>query len=176
MIVLVDVDGTVADIHVPWLGMYNADYHDRLTLAHITKWEMHELVKPECGRKIYKYLEDPKLYEKAPVIEGALNGVNTLRKMGHEIVFVSAGFYFSKVEWLGKYGFLSSDDWRNAEDVVIASNKGLIKGDVIIDDYPKNLDRAGAFMKILFRRPWNVGSRYQGRNWEEIVQMRCFER
>jgi 5'(3')-deoxyribonucleotidase len=171
MIVLVDVDGTVADIHVPWLGMYNADYHDRLTLAHITKWEMHELVKPECGRKIYKYLEDPKLYEKAPVIEGALSGVKQLRANGHKVVFVTAGVYESKVLWLARNGFLLLENWRNATDVVIASDKSLIMGDALIDDYPVNLTNSPAFLKFLFGRPWNKNSIYRHVTWKDILEI-----
>ena len=105
MRILVDVDGVCADLHSSWLRRYNEDYNDHLIAADITRWQIHEFAKPECGTKIYEYLSDPALYEDTMEIWGALDGINKLRSLGHEVVFVTSGFIPGKVEWLCKRGF-----------------------------------------------------------------------
>lgn len=175
MRILVDVDGVIADIHAVWLKMYNADYDDRMTLSDITKWGMHELVKPECGKKIYDYLKHPEFYLQVPAIENALWGVLKLRE-DNEVIFATSGFYSTKVEWLALNGFLNgehqvgSEWWRTATDVVIASNKSIIRADCLIDDYPENL-RNFSGARLLFDRPWNKGFSDFGRvmNWEDLI-------
>ena len=52
MKILVDVDGVCADLHMTWLHRYNTDYDDHLIHSDITRWAIHEFVKPECGTKI----------------------------------------------------------------------------------------------------------------------------
>jgi 5'(3')-deoxyribonucleotidase len=170
MRILVDVDGVLADIHTPWLGMYNADWHDHLRLCDITRWEMHELVKPECGKKIYDYLARPDFYRRASVIPCALEGVKELRRFG-EVVFVTSGFFETKLEWLSRNGFIGAD-WRFSKDVVMCQDKSMVIGDVLVDDRPVNLK---GFTGILFDQPWNRSElvylrAYSWGNVLEIVQ------
>src|SRR5574340_1102112 len=51
------------------------------------------------------------------------------------------------------------------------SQKYLLNGDILIDDYEKNLINFSGF-RLLFSRPWNEhvseGSFHEVRNWEEI--------
>lgn len=167
MKILVDVDGVLADIHTVWLGKYNADYRDRLALRDITRWEMHELVKPECGMKIYDYLSDEDFYRRAFVIPGALAGVDALRQLG-DVLFLTAGFFMHKVKWLADNGFICGD-WRFSKDVIICQDKSNVRGDILIDDYPGNLQ---GFHGILFDQPWNrnaAAARAVG--WADVVRM-----
>jgi 5'-nucleotidase len=176
MRILVDVDGVVADIHSIWLKMYNVDYNDSMTVHDIIKWEMHELVKPECGTKIYDYLKQPEFYLPIPVIKDALWGVWKLRE-DHEVIFVTSGFFSQKVEWLSGNGFLSgecalsSEKWRTAKDVVITSDKSLIRGDCLIDDYPENL-RNFTGAKLLFDSPWNrsISEFPRVMDWDDVIK------
>lgn len=173
--ILVDVDGVIADTHKTWLEMYNRDYNDSLKVSDITRWALHEFVKPECGRKIYEYLERPNFYDNTPMIPDALTGVRFLRELGHRVIFVSAGFHESKIRWLGRMGFLTEfpykDDFRpsTATDVILCNDKSLIKGDYLIDDRPENL--LSFERGFLFTQPWNADS-YQGNrvdNWIDIM-------
>jgi 5'(3')-deoxyribonucleotidase len=165
MKLLIDIDGVLADIHTPWLGAYNADYDDHLTLADITKWEMHEIVKPECGMKIYKYLENPQLYKRTLQIPGAFDGVNELRRLG-DVVFVTAGFFVEKIEWLFENSFIAGD-WRFSKDVIMCQDKSMIQGDWLIDDCPANIrGRQG----LLFDQPWNRSViAFRAIGWRDVV-------
>lgn len=162
--ILVDVDSTVADLMTEWLRRYNIDYRDNLSAEHITDWDMTQFVKREA--KIYDYLKLPSLYHSVNPIKGAKKGVDYLREMGWRVVFVSAGLWNAnkKFEWLKKHGFLASE-----KDFVVAYDKSLVQGDVLIDDKIDNIkDFRGA--GILFTQPWNTnwvtGRRMD--SWREI--------
>jgi 5'-nucleotidase len=71
MIILVDVDSTIADLVPEWLRIYNKIYNDNLTIDDITSWAIHKFAKPECGDKIYDILRMDTLYESVRPIEGA---------------------------------------------------------------------------------------------------------
>lgn len=177
MIILVDVDGVVADLHVAWLARYNKDYNDNLQSSQINKWAIHEFVKPECGRKIYEYLLDPTLYDDVPPMPGAEYNIKKLRKLGHKIVYVSSGFFPAKVKWLAEKGFAidfpyNDGRWDTLADVVLTGNKSLVKGDIIIDDYPKNLN-GDRLAVLMYDSPWNwnAGQYRRVYSWENIYQV-----
>ena len=158
MIILCDVDSVVAELMTPWLARYNEDYDDNLTADNILAWSTHEFVKPECGKKIYDYLNDPDLYVNCPPIEGALDGVNTLKQKGHRVVFVTAATaegMGAKLKWLCSHGFLDMGGKNECPDFIAAKDKGLLRGDVMIDDGVHNLDSAYVKYCILFDQPWN---------------------
>ena len=175
--ILMDVDGVVCDLHSSWLGLYNKDYDDDLHNEEITAWDMVEFVKPECGKKIYEYLENPDIYKNALPIVGAWGGCMKIRKMGHRIVFVSAGFYPAKVEWLNRWGFLrefpyEDKRWQTATDMALVNDKSLIVGDLLIDDRYENVIDSKC-LALMFMQPWNWSKRgeykYQVDDWTHLV-------
>ncbi len=167
--ILIDVDGTIADIHTVWLDMYNKEYGDNMTVDQITKWEMHELVKPECGKGIYKFLSHPDFYKRTHPIDGAIWGVGELRRRGHKIVFVTSGVFPEKERWVEFLGF------GGKRDIVFTEQKELVVGDIMIDDYQPNIKAWYEIGKhaILFDRPWNQTTPWHPRakTWEDAVRL-----
>jgi 5'-nucleotidase len=153
MDILCDVDGVLANMHIPWLEDYNRDYDDDLTVEAITSWHIHHFVKPECGEKIYDYLAHPDLYSRSPVYPGALEGIEALRSAGHKVIFVTSGFFPAKMQWLMDNGFSSARKVCFPVDTIVTTDKGRISGDVMIDDCPFNF--GGRKWKIVFDQPWN---------------------
>lgn len=156
-IIACDIDGVVADLHTSWLQAYNNDYGDNLKSEDVNKWELHEFVKPLCGYNIYKYLNDPSLYDNTEPVEGALTGVEALRSEGFRVVFVtSTNLHASgrKLKWLEKHGFLTLKHGVQSPDYVEMVDKSLIRADVMIDDYPVNLEGFNG-LEVLFSQPWN---------------------
>jgi 5'-nucleotidase len=170
MLIGIDVDGNICHIHQPWLDRYNLKYNQHMSVSDITRWEMHELVVPECGKKIYDLLQGPTLYDDAPEIPGAWMGVQELRAAGHEILFVTAGHEPAKVKWLVEHGFSQAEF---ANDVIVCHPKKVIQLDLLIDDYPENLRHQLPWKRILFDRPWNQEETTMRRahSWADIVQM-----
>lgn len=170
--IAVDVDGVCADLHGEWLKRYNAEFSDNLTVERIHQWDMVPAVKPECGKKIYKYLNDLDLYDNVPVIEGAKDGVDALRDDGWRVVFVTSctkGMADQKWEWLERNGFLEPTV-RQQADLVIAHDKSLIRADALLDDYDGNL---GSWLRrgILLDAPYNraaIGSWSRIYHWKDV--------
>lgn len=171
MKILVDTDGVLADTMTEWLRRYNNDYDDNLKVEQITEWATDKFVKPECGTKIYDYLYDRDLYNNVFPIDGASSSVKWLKNHGHEVVFVTSGVQESKAVWLSNYGF-TSGYWMFAPELIVAHHKYHIKGDLIIDDNPKNCDEFGG-RAILFNQPWNESAQtnhFRAYGWPDVIE------
>jgi 5'(3')-deoxyribonucleotidase len=173
MIVFVDVDDVCADLMPTWLSRYNKDYDDNLTRESMTEWSLLKRVKPECGEKIYDYLEDPTLYDDVLPIGGAFSGVECLRQRGYRVVFATSatnGAAGSKLRWLIRYGFLQENPKRTYPDYVEGYDKGLLLGDVLIDDGPHNVQKFQGY-SILMRRPHNQNFQWPvvAENWGDVI-------
>ena len=137
----IDVDGVCADLMPVWLKHYNTEFSDDLTSEKITHWDIENFVKPECGKKIFSYLDVPTLYYEVEPIEGALAGIETLRKMGHRVIFAtSADVHHGgrKYDWLVRWGFLNGDR-QDMRDYMEVRDKSLINCDLLLDDHAGNL-------------------------------------
>lgn len=150
-VVLCDVDEVVAALLPEWVRRYNDAYDDELQLAAITDWSLQRFVKPECGDKIYDFLNAPDLYEDVDPVPGALYGVNELRRRGYRVVFVTSatkGHAGQKLQWLQDQGFLPAGR-QTDPDYWEGSEKWMLRGDLIIDDRPHTLEQC-EFPSILF--------------------------
>jgi len=170
VIVGVDMDGPVADLHTEWYMRYNRDYNDTLDINRVTHWDLHKFVKPECGTKIYDYLRDPDLYEHVPAVKGALETIEKLREAGNEIVFVTAGVLGNldqKLNWLKQHKFLNPGS-RDMRGVIFAYDKQLIRVQLLIDDGPHNIASFGG-TGIVWDAPYNQGvGKYRIKSWADM--------
>jgi len=167
-IIFMDVDDVCALLSQVWLARYNKDYNDNLTDKDITDWSIDKFVKPECGIKIYKYLEDPTLYDNIKPREGAVEGIEALKKMGYRVIFSTscpievAG---RKFYWLQDNGFtLKEREYTEIRD------KSLLKGEYMFDD---SYDNVAGFSgeACLLTRPWNEKYSWNWRvkDWDEYI-------
>jgi 5'-nucleotidase len=136
--VLCDLDAIAADLLGPWLAAYNQAYNDDLTAEEITDYEIHKFTKPECGFKIYEFIELGEVYRNLQPLPGAIQGIQAIEADGHDVIIVSAGSKNlatagHKLEWCKT--FLGFD----RKKCIIAHRKELIRGDVFIDDSPPNI-------------------------------------
>ena len=178
MNLLVDVDDTTLDLHTEWIqNRYNVDYKDKLLRKDIKTWNIDKYVKPECGNKIYDYLDDKDLYKNIKPLAGAVEGIQKLRELGHRIIFVTAYFNEQKAKCLHDNGLLkeypyNDGRWNTCTDVIMANDKSLIKGDLLIDDRYENVKKFGS--GIVFAQPWNENLDIDGefirtKGWDDIV-------
>ncbi len=175
-IIAVDVDQVVADLHDTWLERYNKDYDDHVTVWDIVDWDITKFVKPECGNKIFDYLNDPTLYEDVIVIEGALAGVEHLKSCGYRVVYATSchiGMHDAKWMWLVEEGFLPKANTQ--KDLISLSDKALVRADYLIDDralHIHNFVRAGGEMGFLFDAPHNHANTdlFRVKSWADVVR------
>lgn len=134
-----DIDGIVADLHTPWLGMYNREWNDSLTIENLTTFEIEQVVKKDCGRDIYKYLT-PALYESLRPIVGAAEAIRHLRKRGHNVKAVTSSAAdpdtaSAKLKWIKKTIGVGR------HEVFVCHEKERIPADVFLEDSPHNLKK-----------------------------------
>lgn len=135
MIVGIDVDEVCADLLSEWVRRYNLRYDDTLNPDLISEWDMSKVVKPECGKDIYRILSEPDLYANVQPIPGAVEAVRDIRGLGARVVFVTSCARHQsdqKREWLIQHGFLPEREFE--PDFITASDKALIGVDVLVDD------------------------------------------
>lgn len=167
MIIAFDIDGVLADLHKAWLGMYNQDYGDDLTYDDLVIWNMDKLVKPECGVKIFNYLNNPSLYDHVLPIPGGIEVVSELRSVGHRVIFVTATPMASagrKFKWLVDWHFLT-DEFESLNDYFECRDKSLIRANVLIDDNAETI-KAYPGVGFLYNAPWNQNMKWPKRIYE----------
>jgi len=158
--VICDVDGVISNTIGSWLGRYNIDYNDNVQPSDITEWNTHKFLKPECGVKIYDYLEDPTLYDEVlPYSIDSLEFCNNMREAGWRIVFATVNPFASagaKWRFLIRHGYLNETQKKDYVEIV---DKTLLRGvaDILIDDGVHNTkawyETAG--VPVLFQQSHN---------------------
>lgn len=148
---LFDLDGICCNLMKKWLRVYNRDYNDHLTPEAITDWEWHKFVKPECGKRIYGYLNRPGFFADLEPIEGCVPALDRLSSVC-ELVVVTASpkaAVKDKLHWVERN--LTMVPRGN---VVVTYRKDLVRGDFMMDDAPKNLRNHPA-TRIMLDYPYN---------------------
>jgi 5'-nucleotidase len=174
MLIQMDIDGVLADLHTPWYDWYNYLWHDNLRAEDVKTWDLHKYVKPVCGTAVYDFLEYRYIYrDLVKPYPGALNFVNRLQSK-HHVIFATSevkttGCGGRKWDWLKQWGFKVAN-----ADYVELSDKSLLTKDVAIDD--RALYLKGAQTRVLFAQPWNHydtwGKDFDYRiNWEDVPRM-----
>lgn len=177
--ILLDLDGVCANLDKKWYAMYNADYNDDLCPERITDWNTSLFVKPECGRKIFDYLNTPGFFLDLEPIEGAVEGVKQLCELGDVFIVTSSSEFgdfdghpaSDKIRWVHTH----LPDVKGICVVNGASKetKSIIMGDILIDDGPHNLEHSPAKYKICvdFGYGYNKDAKANWRctSWPDIV-------
>lgn len=171
-IIGVDIDGVVADLLPEWVRWYNMDYEDELDWKSVNKWSVHEFVKEDCGKNVYKYIANPRIYDNVEPIENSVWGVKKLRDMGYTVYFIThtpAGCEGRKYKWLNDNGFeVKPEEYYEASDK--SPDKSLFATDFLIDDKDKNVEHAHG-QGIVFTQEYNKELIGYPRvnNWAEII-------
>lgn len=166
--VLVDMDGVLADVYSHFIDL---EYKESgVILEQIDlRGRLEELVFPSFE----KLVNSPGFFRTAPLIPHSVEGLNYLNEK-YDVLIVSSATEFpnsltDKCFWLSEhFPFIN---WRQ---MIFCGSKVHIKGDIMIDDHPKNLSRFGG-EKILFSQPHNVyahnldAQRVDG--WKEIMKI-----
>lgn len=151
--ILLDMDGVLTNLIAKWFRVYNEEYGDTLHLEQLSEWGPHRFAK--AGRAVYKYLSRPGFFRDLEPIPGAVQGVRRLLDMGHEVVIVTAAKngHRDKADWVREHLPFLPD-----ENIVFAHRKELVRGDVLFDDAPHNLEAFRPYgLPVAMDYPYNRG-------------------
>ncbi|MDI3327229.1 MAG: 5'(3')-deoxyribonucleotidase [Alicyclobacillaceae bacterium] len=134
---LIDMDSVIVDLMSAWCKRYNDDWNDNLTPADILTWEWEKYVKPECGRKIYQYLDEPDMFLNLEPLPHAIEVLERLSRHFEILIVTSSrrGAMAQKDEWVSRH--LPFIGRRN---LIFAHRKDKVCGDLLFDDAPHNLE------------------------------------
>jgi 5'-nucleotidase len=139
--ILIDLDSILADLNLVWYSTWNDRTGDNLTPEKVLSWDVHKYCNGFEPMEVYSILNAPGFYQRLPVLPGAIEAVRTLWDDGHRIIIVTAApheaptAHYDKRIWVNKHlPFLGE------AEIVSTHSKDVIKGDVLIDDGPHNIE------------------------------------
>ena len=151
--ILVDMDDTIENLLVHWIDWLNEAYGTSVDAEEIRSWNIQEAFPSLTTEQVYEPLLQDEFWLRVTPKPDAQDYLQTLADDGHEIYITTSSNYKTipvKMEQvLFKYF-----PWLNWDHVIIASRKQMIRGDVMVDDGPHNLED-GRYYKILMDAPHN---------------------
>ena len=168
--ILVDLDDTMTDLSTAWVAAINEKFGTTTRPEDITGWNLERFFPGLSRSKVYSVMHDPGFWDSVFPKEGAVEYMKRLMDEGHDVYVVTSTFYKGLEEKMRRVLFRHFPfiNWRN---VIITSNKQLVRGDVLVDDAPHN-HVGGAYVSILMDTPHNRDFAEEGvirvHNWEEI--------
>lgn len=156
MRVAVDVDGVLADHVRPLVADLESKTGFELRPEELATWDLPlPGAETDLLTAVTRRLGDPSYLRRAPVVDGATEGIERLRDRDHEVVVAThrpAHTHPTTREWLADNG-VEYDEF--VDDV--PDDKGEIEVDVLVDDYHGNVRNAldAGRAGLLFRQPWN---------------------
>lgn len=172
--ILTDLDDVLWDLLGEWIDELNWRHGTKVKFEDVAEWNVGKYFPSLTKDQLYAPLNEPEMWAVIRPLPEAREMLMKLIEEGHTVRVVTATFYRSvpmKITALLRlFPFLK---W---EDVIIAHDKSVISGDVLIDDGEHNLTGGNAPMKFLFDRPHNrsfdaekAGIRRVG-SWRELYE------
>ena len=148
MVILVDMDDVLEQLCAAWVEYLNRHFGTAAKLEDITDWDVTQAFPGLTREQVYSAELDDAFWDDVKPMPGAPEMLSRLMEEGNEVYIVTSSCYQTLRAKLDKvlfryFPFLS---W---EQVIITSNKQMIRGDILIDDGPHNL-AGGEYHKILF--------------------------
>lgn len=153
MTILVDADGVLEDLTQKWVIYLNEKYGTSVRYDDVTEWDMTKSFPSLTREQVYGAELKEELYDQLEPYEGAVEYVKKLQDDGHTVYVVTTSPYQIIKTKMEKviFKYFPNLSWKN---VIITSNKKMIKGDVLIDDGIHNLLGAD-YKKVLMTAPYN---------------------
>lgn len=171
MRILLDMDGPLADFDAASWAVIEANGWE-LDIAGRSEQRHHyvtEHMKRRDRRALRKIIETPGWFENLPVVAGAVEGVDWLLGAGHDVWVCTKPLEANPTCRDGKGAWLREHIPELEDRLIIAPDKSLVTGDILLDDAPAPGQIARASWRpVVFSAPYNgVGSKWEHEaHWE----------
>ncbi len=168
--ILIDMDNVVAGLLEKWLFVYNSKYADNLTAADISTWQIDNHTTKCSIKQFYELIEPNGFFAELDVLPDAIEVTKRLQDKGHELYFVTATPHNAPTAGYDKYLWCNTYfPHIGMSNVIMSHKKDMIKGDLLLDDGPINLNEFSG-IKVAYNYPYNhhVIVDYRVNNWIEF--------
>lgn len=172
-IIGIDADDTIENLLDAWCKWLNNKYPEyNFTAADITNWDLNKHYTTLTEEQIFEPLFIDEFFETITPKPDAQKYVKKLIDDGFT-VFICTNSHFGTIKAKMEHMLLKYFPYLTWDDIILIKRKSLLKLNVLVDDYPKNLIH-GDYVKILFDTAHN---RYiddkqynllRYNNWEDI--------
>lgn len=175
--ILVDMDDTIENLGEVWVNFLNETHGTTVHKDDIMGWDMSVAFPTVPKKQVYEPLCNEEMWKRVTPLPGAVEYLQKLINDGHKVVIVTAAPQESVPMKLNNVLFRYFP-FFNMKDVIITSQKQLVRGDVMIDDAPHNLE-GGEYFGILVSAPHNraydakSNGFVRADNWDEIYNIVC---
>lgn len=172
--ILFDADDVAETLLDGWVKILNERYGTNVFAEDVTDWDVSLAFPTLTKQQVYSVLQEDELWANLTPMPGAQEYLQHLHDEGHELYMVTATDYRTcrvKIERI-----LELFPFLDANHIIIAHNKQMVMGDVLIDDGPHNLV-IGHYFRILFDQPHNrrFDERkygiYRAHGWEQVYRL-----
>lgn len=170
--ILVDMDDTIENCTEAWVNFLNRRYGTDVDPDSITEWVVSAAFPTLTHEQVYDCVIEDEFWHSVKPFEDAVYYLKKLIDDGHEIYIVTSAQYESikvKMEDV-LFRYFPYIGWDN---VIIAKNKQMIRGDILIDDGIHN-QVGGKYIRLLYTAPHNraydagANGMIRVHNWAEI--------
>jgi 5'(3')-deoxyribonucleotidase len=157
-----------------WIKELNARHGTNVLPADITTWDIAALFPTLKRSEVFAPTFKHDFWQRMSPQPGSVEMLKHIIDDGHSIKVVTATHYLvaaPKFEWL-----LRNFPYLSMKDIIIAHDKQMIRGDVLIDDAVHNLE-GGEYEKILFSAPHNLeydtlqNGMCRASNWNDVYDI-----
>lgn len=137
MIILIDCDDTIWNLCEAWIDWLNQSYGTSVAISDIKEWDMKKAFPSLTPEDIYTPLTYEYFWKTVQPKEDAIKYIPMIEQLGHKVYFVTATVPHNvlfKANMLKKWFPTIPID-----RLIIAHDKTLIRGSVMIDDNVNNL-------------------------------------
>ena len=175
MRILCDIDCVINDLVFKMLDMHRFRTGKDIHVENITTYEFDQCLPKEDADALNKMFKERVLWDSLEPLPGSQDGLKKLLQRGHDMYIATAtdpeNFPW-KVEWMAKHF-----PFIDQSNIICIKNKGLLNGDVIIDDCYDQL-KSCMCERIVLDYPWNRNASWdyvydtkRARNWSEILNI-----
>ena len=169
---LVDMDSVCNDLWAPLLAGMNKEFDKSYTIGDVKSWDLHANFPGYIVEWIHERVRSPGFFRKLPIREGCYDALQEINNI-HKVIIVTAhpgGFWRSQYYHSNKMDWVAENlSFMKPEQVVFTATKNIVRGDVLVDDAPKNLKEFDR-ITIAFDHPYNRKSpaTFRAKSWDDV--------
>lgn len=172
--ILIDLDDVLTNMLDTWVDWLNHFNKLDVKVEDIKQWDMSIAFSTLTQEQIYFPLQQREFWQCVCTRSDAREYVKRLFDEGYNIYIVTSTRPHL-MQYKMSYCIEPFFPYIDYEHIITCYNKQMIKGDVLVDDYPNNLID-GDYEKILFSRSHNENQAdsslfHIARDWEEVYKI-----